>query len=828
MMADKTTFKVSYIFPNGDKYAGECSRALDGVVMRRGSGTQTSASGVTYTGEWDNDKMNGRGTLTYPSGALYSGEFKENMYHGKGTYRFPDGCEYTGNFSKNRLEGDGEFTDSQGRIWTGMFHNRAALGLKLKVNITNLDLEMEEDQIEENGKIEGIDIDALDLQALWVELKSGVGSVVEDFAALRQTYSRLEEKVSTHQQETNDKILSLRNTLNTLQKEDVSTALTHLSEVRSDQKCIQRDLELMQSTQPRRGSKGEGSVDGHTSLNSQTEISLIQHYISSLSSNPNHYPEHSDSQKKSPAWRERRNSREHNNSTITLELLESERVYVSYLSLLLKANISFNGSENFNLKDKRPFPPCLRFLIQQHLELLHLLQERVLKSHWQGIMGDVFLRLTSKESDFLDQYVSYLRDLPECLTVVSLFSSKAANILESDITGDETHTSLHSLLLQPVQRIPEYHTLLQRLLQQTESEHPDYYLILVSVQQLRSFMTQYSHLLQHNQDLLTHTHALRDHTHLCSHQERSSHTRKELSRSTVRQLYKVDYEKNYCSTSSQNDPSRHKCNHDYEANPYHYDSEVPSPASFVSDSEMRHKAIPVPLRSIPEAEKSGSALFSYRAGDSRCSSPSHSSDSSIDIAFVRCSPSQSPPRQSHSRGRSVAGTGYRSKRDCVSTDSADIMRPHPLQAVQRKSKSLNGLIDGLDSPAHQSKTPVHPKLERQSSAKSRLRGSSPKHRYETHTDTEEQPRLTHQKDPRSLVWEELKLRAVSDDYEHTPLSERSRKDGKGFRNSFKKLFKKKSNDGKERMTVKNENQSGSDLESTMTLHTVDIDRGTAV
>lgn len=57
---------------------------------------------------------------------------------------------------------------------------------------------------------------------MWVELKSGVGSVVEDFATLRQTYSRLEEKVSTYQQETNDKILSLRNTLNTLQ------VLTHI------------------------------------------------------------------------------------------------------------------------------------------------------------------------------------------------------------------------------------------------------------------------------------------------------------------------------------------------------------------------------------------------------------------------------------------------------------------------------------------------------------------------------------------------------------------------------------------------------------------------
>ncbi|XP_059375638.1 MORN repeat-containing protein 4-like isoform X1 [Carassius carassius] len=131
-MSEITSLKISYIFPNGDKYEGERCRTSDGVVMRKGSGTQTSASGVTYTGEWDNDKMNGRGTLTHPSGAIYSGLFRDNMYHGKGAYRFPDGTEYTGTFNNNRLEGEGEFTDSQGLVWTGMFRNKAALGLKLK------------------------------------------------------------------------------------------------------------------------------------------------------------------------------------------------------------------------------------------------------------------------------------------------------------------------------------------------------------------------------------------------------------------------------------------------------------------------------------------------------------------------------------------------------------------------------------------------------------------------------------------------------------------------------------------------------------------------
>ncbi|XP_019134506.2 MORN repeat-containing protein 2 [Larimichthys crocea] len=127
--------EVSYIFPNGDRYEGECSRCASGVMMRSGAGKHTSEGGVIYTGEWHEDKMHGRGTLQHPSGALYEGEFKDNMYHGTGTYTFPDGCTYKGHFQENRLEGEGTFTNPQGLVWTGEFHGKAALGLKMQHNV---------------------------------------------------------------------------------------------------------------------------------------------------------------------------------------------------------------------------------------------------------------------------------------------------------------------------------------------------------------------------------------------------------------------------------------------------------------------------------------------------------------------------------------------------------------------------------------------------------------------------------------------------------------------------------------------------------------------
>ncbi|XP_077957896.1 MORN repeat-containing protein 2 isoform X4 [Gasterosteus aculeatus] len=95
-MSGEGPINVSYIFPNGDKYEGECSGSASEGVKRSGAGKHASAGGVIYTGEWLEDKMHGRGTMQHPSGALYEGEFKDNMYHGKGTYTFPDGSTYKG------------------------------------------------------------------------------------------------------------------------------------------------------------------------------------------------------------------------------------------------------------------------------------------------------------------------------------------------------------------------------------------------------------------------------------------------------------------------------------------------------------------------------------------------------------------------------------------------------------------------------------------------------------------------------------------------------------------------------------------------------------
>ncbi|KAJ8013853.1 hypothetical protein DPEC_G00034120 [Dallia pectoralis] len=804
----------------------------------------------------------------------------------------------------------------------------------------------------ENGKTEeqeqdmeaNLQIDQL--QALVMELHTGLQGVLQDMCVLRQNDSHLEERVQIHQSDVDDRIMGIRNSLNTF-KEDLNGALTQIKEVNNRQKELQKGLELIQlptcreiqPNQQRRCSKGDCNGDGHAFLSNQTELNFIQHYFASLHSSSSHRstasPQTSNSQQqaangqphksqsKSPLWRQRRGSRddldtqtapENNRRQVAaLELLESERVYVSYLSLLLKANITFNGSEAIHTQDKRPFPSSLRFLIQQHLELLHTLQERVLKCQWQGIVGDLFMRLTSKESDFLDFYVSYLKELPGCLSVVSMLtatSMKAASLLEGDI-GDETHTSLYDLLLQPVQRIPEYLLLLQTLLKQTDVEHPDHILLLVSIQQFRAFITQYAQLLQQNKELL-----LRN----CEDLKRSASDPGSdlVFWSTMKQFFKNIDCNNAMQANEMGSPYpvgnvmldhanqvkrskqtlleqiQSRCVQDWESEAPHSDSPI---LLFSPDTDpcLKHpglQSIPemgstecVPGNRVPAGTALADALGEfllpvdtpgleglYEEGNSslqnvsmfdQCSSAS--SDSSIDIAFVRYPKSHHAVREVYSSGGKRESGYNQPARGCVLRDDARMTRaPHhrPLQAAQRKSKSLNGLqldstVSGDSGPGQLSDhiknhgAQQHIKLERQSGSKFHPRSTkvqshnnSPISGTQDKTESDKKTPVTKEEshnvhanvgirdqDSVSPRWEE-EPRWKAEDNNPVPFSERSRKQEKGgFRSSFKKLFKKKSSGGekdKEKDKAESQNSSDQDVGKIPRVTHLGIDRGTAV
>ncbi|XP_006784033.1 rho guanine nucleotide exchange factor 33 [Neolamprologus brichardi] len=739
---------------------------------------------------------------------------------------------------------------------------------------------MESEKTETEGKTEdtegNVEEASQGISQLWglvVELREGLQAALGELCELRQKDHGLEEKLQAHQTDVDDKIMGLKNTLNTF-KEELNVALFHIRDISSRQRDVQKRIELLHSENKdmmsvphsRKSSKADvltASSDEHICVPSQSELSGIQHFFPNTQSSVSPPRSTTSTQTSTSEQDQQRSCPETNSQTeinkrqrAALELLESERVYVSHLSLLLKANISFNGSEALTSKDKRPFPSSLRFLIQQHLELLHTLQERVLKCQWQGIMGDIFMRLTSKESDFLDFYVSYLKELPDCLSVVNMLatsSMKSSALLESDITGDESKPSLYTLLLQPVQRIPEYLLLLQGLLRQTDAEHPDYYLLLVCIQQFRAFTTQYHHLLQHNQELLL-------------------LNRKEVKRSTMKQLLKTvesgiqasntgsPYPCSSAMLEHANQVRRRKQCLLEQIQPAEFRQVQPGSALADALGEFLLPPDPPGLENLYEED--GGSYHDTSMLD-RCSSAS--SDSSIDIAFVKCP--KAPPASHHGIATNVSttrdvfgnigsqGNGYSKlpNRGCVSPDEAVLMRRNqhrPLQASQRKSKSLNGLqmentVSGLDSGPlsdhlHRVGLGSHAKLERQSSKGSKG-SSTPSRKVQTplanRADSDKQSPDLHgllSIDTGIQSWgDESKWRSGTEDSNHTPFSERSRKDKGGFRSSFKKLFKKKTSDEKKEKGGEKtpESQNNGEYESpgkNPKLIQLEMNRGTAV
>ncbi|XP_046848757.1 phosphatidylinositol 4-phosphate 5-kinase 7-like [Xenia sp. Carnegie-2017] len=100
--------KGTYIFPNGDKYNGEIVQLPDGGIFRQGKGVHIGNDGLTYEGDWKDDKMHGKGKMICASGAIYE---------------------------ENKMIGEGRYTDTNKQVWFGEFSRNSALNLKFKLNM---------------------------------------------------------------------------------------------------------------------------------------------------------------------------------------------------------------------------------------------------------------------------------------------------------------------------------------------------------------------------------------------------------------------------------------------------------------------------------------------------------------------------------------------------------------------------------------------------------------------------------------------------------------------------------------------------------------------
>uniref|UniRef100_G1QF80 Rho guanine nucleotide exchange factor 33 n=1 Tax=Myotis lucifugus TaxID=59463 RepID=G1QF80_MYOLU len=345
------------------------------------------------------------------------------------------------------------------------------------------------------------------LQALASELKTGFTEAMQELSRIQHGEYALEEKVKTCKCSMEEKVTEMKNSLNYF-KEELSNAMSMIQAITSKQEEMQQKIEQLQQEKRRESRKVKAKKTQKEEHGSQAGPAQAQGSPFRSINIPEPVLPSEDFTNLLPSQAYEKAKRQ----TVALELLESERKYVINISLILKIKATFQGSDGKrNPKERSLFPGSLRYLVQQHLDLLHALQERVLKWPRQGVLGDLFLKLTNDENNFLDYYVAYLRDLPECISLVHVVVLK-----EGD---EEIKSDIYTLFFHIVQRIPEYLIHLQNVLKFTEQEHPDYYLLLVCVQRLRVFISHYTLLFQCNEDLLI-------------------QKRKKLKKSSMAKLYK--------------------------------------------------------------------------------------------------------------------------------------------------------------------------------------------------------------------------------------------------------------------------------------------------
>ncbi len=85
-------------------------------------GLETSLGGLSYTGEFNDNKKHGKGTLTFPDGSSYRGDFLDGRMHGVGTFTTSDGSTFEGEYEHDRRHGRGTLTAADGHSFRQVWH----------------------------------------------------------------------------------------------------------------------------------------------------------------------------------------------------------------------------------------------------------------------------------------------------------------------------------------------------------------------------------------------------------------------------------------------------------------------------------------------------------------------------------------------------------------------------------------------------------------------------------------------------------------------------------------------------------------------------------
>lgn len=118
---ETTTGKGLFVFKDGTRYHGEWKAGADGVKRKHGKGMLKEYAGLSYEGDWMDDKKHGHGEEVHISGNHYVGKYCNGVFEGLGTFTWGNGAIYEGEWKNGKLHGNGEFKDARGDRFQGCF-----------------------------------------------------------------------------------------------------------------------------------------------------------------------------------------------------------------------------------------------------------------------------------------------------------------------------------------------------------------------------------------------------------------------------------------------------------------------------------------------------------------------------------------------------------------------------------------------------------------------------------------------------------------------------------------------------------------------------------
>lgn len=96
--------------------------------MKNGYGEMWK-NGVTYKGNWVDDKLDGIGRMDWPSGQSYEGQYARDLRNGKGTMTYPNGDQFVGSWKEGRPNGEGHYKWATGEVYHGSWTDGVMDGL---------------------------------------------------------------------------------------------------------------------------------------------------------------------------------------------------------------------------------------------------------------------------------------------------------------------------------------------------------------------------------------------------------------------------------------------------------------------------------------------------------------------------------------------------------------------------------------------------------------------------------------------------------------------------------------------------------------------------